>query len=343
MEYYGFPAKIINIIQQLYENSTCQVIHNGKLTDTFHVQTGVRQGCLLSPTIFLLVIDWIMRKTTENGDTGIQWTFTKQLEDLDFTDDIGLLSHRQQDALEKLSRIAAEAKNTGLNVSTRKTEAMRMNNKQQDPIQLEEKNINEVEKFVYLGRVIRKDGGADQDIRSRINKARYAFNTLRPIWSSTALSFRNKIRIFNTNVKSVLLFGSETWRTTNTDIHSLQTFTNKCLRSILKIRWPLVMSNDDLWETTQQNPIDIDIKKRKWGWIGHTLRKPANNIIRQVLDWNPKGRRKVGRPRQTLRRCTEAEAKAAGMSWAQMKRTAQNRVRWRGVVAARCPTRSIKD
>ena len=86
------------------DNSSCQVIHEGKLTDTFQVQTGVRQGCLLSPTIFLLVVDWIMKQTKTNKKTGIQWTFTKQLEDLDFADDISLLSHRHQDAQEKLSR-----------------------------------------------------------------------------------------------------------------------------------------------------------------------------------------------------------------------------------------------
>ena len=108
MQHYGFPPKFISIIQQLYDNSSCQVIHEGKLTDTFQVQTGVRQGCLLSPTIFLLVVDWIMKQTTTNKKTGIQWTFTKQLEDLDFADDISLLSHRHQDAQEKLSRFAEE-------------------------------------------------------------------------------------------------------------------------------------------------------------------------------------------------------------------------------------------
>ena len=105
MQHYGFPPKFISIIQQLYVNSSCQVVHDGKLMDTFQVQTGVRQGCLLSPTTFLLVVDWIMKQATSDK-TGIQWTFTKQLEDLDFADDISLLSNRHQDAQEKLSHLA---------------------------------------------------------------------------------------------------------------------------------------------------------------------------------------------------------------------------------------------
>ena len=65
------------------------------------------------------------------------------------------------------------------------------------------------------------------------------------------------------------------------------------------------------------------------------LRKPASNITRQALDWNPQGKRKVGRPKQTWRRSTDAEIKAAGTTWAELKRTS-----WRGVVAALCSTRN---
>nr|KAG5710147.1 hypothetical protein BaRGS_006666 [Batillaria attramentaria] len=312
MSHYGFPPKFVNIIRQLYEDATCQVIHDGKLTEPFTVRTGVRQGCILSPTIFLMVVDWVMRQATDGKRTGIQWTFSKQLEDLDFADDIALLSHKQQDAQEKLNRVAEEAEKTGLKINISKTEVMRVNHKQHDPIQLHQEDIKEVDKFIYLGSVVSKDGGTDEDIKSRTNKARHAFRTLRPIWRSTALSLRNKIRIFNSNVKSVLLYGSETWRTTKTGSHRLQTFINRCLRNILNIRYPLVITNQDLWERTRQVPIEQEIKKRKWGWIGHTLRKPTSNVTRQSLDWNPQGKRKVGRPKQTWRRSTDAEAKAAG-------------------------------
>ncbi|XP_068719550.1 uncharacterized protein [Montipora capricornis] len=219
----------------------------------------------LSPTILLLVVDWIMKQATSDKKTGIQWTFTKQLEDLDFADDISLLSHRHQDAQEKLSRLAEEAEKTGLNINIKKTVVMRKNNKKQDPITLHDEDLNEVEKFVYLGSVVNTDGGTDEDIKSRINKARHAFNTLRPIWHSSALSFHNKIRIFNTNVKSVLLYGSETWRTTKSNTQKLQTFINTCFKNIVNIRWPDVISNADLWDKTGQSPIEVKIKKRKWG------------------------------------------------------------------------------
>lgn len=343
MQHYGIPQKLINIIQQLYEDSSCQIIHNGKLTDPFAVKTGVRQGCMLSPTIFLIVIDWIMRRTTEGSNTGIQWTFTKHLEDLDFADDIGLLSHKQLHAQLKLMRLAKEAEKTGLKINIKKTMVMRMNNRLHQPLQLQGEALVETDRFVYLGSVVNIDGGADEDVKSRISKARVAFNILRPIWNSKALSQHNKVHIFNTNVKAVLLYGSETWRVTNTITNKIQTFVNKCLRHILNIRWPEKISNTDLWSRTNQKPVGRDIKERKWRWIGHTLRKPIDNITRQALDWNPQGKRKVGRPKQTWRRSVECEMKEAGMTWTQLKKIAQNRVRWRGVVAALCSIRSLQE
>ena len=183
-----------------------------------------------------------------------------------------------------------------------------------------------MDKFTYLGSVVCKDGGADKDIKSNISKARHTFRTLTPIWRSSALSLHNKIRIFNTNVKLVMLYGSETWRTTRTNRNKRQTFVNRSLQNILNIRWPEIISNEELWARTKQALVEEDIKKRKWGWIGHTLRKSPSNVSRQALDWNPQGKRKVGTPRQTWRRSTDTEVKAAGMTWVKLKRISQKHV-----------------
>ena len=73
-----------------------------------------------------------------------------------------------------------------------------------------------------------------------------------------------------------------------------QTFINRCLRNIINIRWPDVISNADLWVKTGLSPIEVEIRKRKWGWIGHTLRKSPSNVTKQGLAWSPRGKRKVG-------------------------------------------------
>ena len=65
MGHYGIPQKFINIIRNSYNKMQCRVIHEGKLRESFDVKTGVKQGCLVSPFLFLLAIDYIMRESTE--------------------------------------------------------------------------------------------------------------------------------------------------------------------------------------------------------------------------------------------------------------------------------------
>ncbi|KAK7103284.1 hypothetical protein V1264_018214 [Littorina saxatilis] len=159
---------------------------------------------------------------------------------------------------------------------------------------------------------------------------------LKKIWSSKEISQRTKLRIFNSNVKSVLLYGCETWRTTETMLGKIQIFVNTCLRRILNIRWTDRIRNEDLWQRADQKPAAQQILRRKWGWIGHTLRKPASSITRQALKWNPQGKRKRGRPRNSWRRDTEAEINRQGKTWSQIERAAQDRVGWRIVVDGLC-------
>ena len=137
-------------------------------------------------------------------------------------------------------------------------------------------------------------------------------------------------------MQSVLTYRSETWRTTQAALHSLQAFINSCLFKILCIRWVEKTRNKDLWKTTDQEPVAAQIHRRKWGWIGHTLRKPARNITGQVLTWNPHGKTKNGRPRNTWRRDTGAEMLRSGHSWKELEKTAQSQVHWWSVVNGLC-------
>ena len=197
-----------------------------------------------------------------------------------------------------------------------------------------------MESFVYLGSVVDQQGGTDRDVTARIGKARAAFVMLKNIWASGGINRRTNLRILNSNVKSVLLFGCETWRTTQTMQRKIQTFFNTCLRRIYKIQRQEKILNEDRWERAGHELVAKQILRGKWDWIGHTLRKPASSTTRQALTRNPQGKRKRGRSRNSWRRDTEAELKKQGTNWSGMTRAAQNRERWRGVVDGLCSTGS---
>ena len=97
-----------------------------------------------------------------------------------------------------------------------------------------------------------------------------------------------------------------------------------------------MISNEELWRRDEEIEISIQIKRQTWNWIGHTLRKGNEAIEKGALDWNPQGKRRRGRPKQTWRRSVHNEA-LEGKSWGQVKKLARNRIRWRRFVDALCP------
>ena len=341
--HYGLPIKIINLIKNTYEGATCKVIHKGQLTKPFSVGTGVKQGCLLSPFLFILAIDWIMKTVTKNRKNGIQWTMWKHLEDLDFADDLALLSHNSHQMQDKTTALYNVSRQLGLNIHKGKTKVMRLNTESTDKIKLNGEDLGDIDKFIYLGSNIDKDGGADNDIKIRIGKARNIFHQLRNIWSSRIISTATKLRLFNSNVKSVLLYSSESWKLTKTNTHRIQTFVNNCLRKILHINWPDTISNIDLWARTNQCPVEMEIGRRRWRWLGHTLRKDKEHTTRQSLSWNPQGKRGRGRPKSSWRRDLQADIKRSGLSWKETEKMALDRRKWRSHVDGLYPTRGPKD
>ena len=199
-----------------------------------------------------------------------------------------------------------------LKISKKKTRTMSANHVNKNSIQLRGEDIEDVEQFTYLGSVVSRDGGTDQDIKSRIGKATAAFKILRPIWTSQVISVKIKLRIYNTNVKSILLYAGETWRITKALTHKVQTSVNRCLRAILHIKWQDKITNKEIWRRTRQAQAEAQIKRRKWDWLSHTLRKPTSSVVRHALKWNPRGKRKRGRPRSTWRRSVETEGQTLG-------------------------------
>ena len=163
-----------------------------------------------------------------------------------------------------------------------------------------------------------ENGGKEEDVASRIKKANGVFVQLFPVWRDHNILKRVKIRIFNTNVKSVLLYACKTWKTGNQISRRKQIFVNKCLRRIIDIKWTDKITNE-LWRITQQKPIRNQITRRKWNWIVHTLHIEVGAIEKTALDWNPQGYRRRGRPKRTWRRTTEDEIRGSGRSWNEVK------------------------
>ena len=161
--------------------------------------TRVRQGCVLSLFLFLLVIDFIMKKTVGDRSFGIWWD-EDRLTDLDFADDIALLSDTYNGLQKMTSDLREHGEKVGLRISCGRTKAMIIGEQRHPAITIGQPDIEYVENFPYLGSYISKEGDAEVDVRARIGKAASVFQKLRTMWKSGAINRNVKLRMFSSIV-----------------------------------------------------------------------------------------------------------------------------------------------
>ena len=318
LRHYGIPAKIVNAIRVLYDNSESQVYEGGQLSMPFKITTGVLQGDVLAPFLFIVVIDYITRrsqdqfgyvthtgKKNESGYSLRAKTYAKErkVSDLDFADDIALLENCPLKAQNQLDALRNSARTTGLEINIAKTEQMRLNLPANQPsppnLTIDGQGIAVVDDFKYLGSYV---GSSEKDISIRLGLAWGAFNKLRSLLTSKTLSNQLKLRLFNAACVSVLLYGCECWLLNASSTKKLDVFARTCYRLILNIdQSEDHISNDQLYKLVDQPAISDTIRKRQLQYVGHCLRmdpeEPANIYSLYLSKMKESGQ--IGRPKHT--------------------------------------------
>ena len=293
MESSGIPSKLVRMVNITYDDSKCAIVDGTGQTDWFDLKSGVKQGCNMSGFLFLLVIDWIMRRTVTVANTGIRWKLWSKLDDLDFADDIALTSSTKCQIQKKVKTLSTNSKTTGLKINSEKTKLLRLNTTSNENVQVDDHDIEDVESFVYLCAYISKSGGTEEDIKARLGKARAAYSKLDNIWKNSQFTYKTKIKIFKANVISVLLL-YECWQMTKTDEKKLDVFLHKSLRRILKIYWPMRITNEEIRARAGMETISKQVARRRWTLLGHVLRMDHHSHPRIALTCVPEGKRKRG-------------------------------------------------
>uniref|UniRef100_A0A146LT49 Reverse transcriptase domain-containing protein n=1 Tax=Lygus hesperus TaxID=30085 RepID=A0A146LT49_LYGHE len=155
----------------MYNGYKCAVNHDGRLTEKIATNVGVRQGCLLSPILFLILLEKVLKNMNRRRRRGIQWGLTGRLEDLEYADDLCLLAHRLSDIQGLVRDLGNAGEREGLVINQSKSFEMRVNAPRPTPLMLCGVPIAQADQITYLGSVVSGDGGSDLDVQARINKA----------------------------------------------------------------------------------------------------------------------------------------------------------------------------
>ena len=101
------------VLETVLSHLKCAVEDQGETSERFDIKTGVK-GFLL-----LIVTNWVMQREVAGGENGIRWKLTLKLDDLDFADDIVLLSSTKQQIQHKTTRLDEEARRMALSKSAK--------------------------------------------------------------------------------------------------------------------------------------------------------------------------------------------------------------------------------
>ena len=265
----GVPGYLVELARAFYEGKQASVAVEGSLSEMFELGTGLEQGCCLAPLLFNVFlsavmeawqakdpdklhwryrIDGVLRRHMDEGslDKSATWE-DSMLHELGSADDVFIT-----DTYIKLCELVVELQehysSWGLTMSVQKTEAIVTEGAKPPDIRVQEvEGFDEMkfcDKFKYLGSQITTAQGCEEDISSRIDKARKAFWNLAPhIWDVTQIHLSVKISVYRACFLSVLLYGAASWTTTFLSRRKLETFHMKCLRKISGVSvW-----NQDQW------------------------------------------------------------------------------------------------
>ena len=156
---------MVTAISTMYKDTTAKVITPDGETETFNILAGVLQGDTLAPYLFVVVIDYVMRTALLGMEDKLGFQLRKRksrrgyyqevpitITDMDFADDIALISKGIKEAQKMLTRVEKSAKRVGLSMNTGKTKYMSYNTIQQFEIKaIGGSNLKRVDDFKYLG------------------------------------------------------------------------------------------------------------------------------------------------------------------------------------------------
>ena len=235
MKFFGYSNKCICLLQALYKTSSSAVRVNGELTEWFQTTVGVRQGCVLSPQLFNILLELVLLYATYDTPIGIN-VQGHLINNLRFADDIVLLTRSEKDLQSLVDNVHLWSSNFGLKINIAKTEVQVISKQQQDiNITISGAKLVQVEKFVYLGGTITQSGKCTEDIKNRIGKALGAVQNLQKIWTAKDIRCTTKLELYKVLILSILMYGSETWTLRKEDENRLLVFEMICLRKILGV------------------------------------------------------------------------------------------------------------
>ena len=211
----------------------------------FRTTVGVRQGYLLSPTLFNIFLERIMADALEDHKTTVR-IGGRTISNLRFSDDITGLAGSELELTNLVECLDETSTAYGMQISAEKTKLMTNNtNGISSNIKFNGEKLKTVQSFKYLGAIV-TDEGSMPDIRSRIPQTISALTKLKNIWDDKNIDLSSKIRLLRSLVMSIFLYSCETWTLTAEIERKIQTVKMRSFRRLLGVSYKDHITNEEV-------------------------------------------------------------------------------------------------
>ena len=311
LEKCGVPPRMLGIIRSFHDGMVARVRVGDHRTDDIVVNNGLRQGCVLAPTLFNIYFSAVVAYWRDRSpQAGItvkhrhgrklvgDRTAKSRLDEVrvfesQFADDVAVYATTREAFERATLELLHAASVWGLTISIPKTKGLIMGRHltptDMAPIQLDTGCIEIVQDFTYLGSMITTDGEVGKDVRSRISKASRAFGCLqRSVFQNRHLSTDTKRTVYRAAVLSVLLYGAETWAVKANSLRRLSGFHNRCIRSIMGVtrlrQWRERITSRQLATAFgMEEKVGDILLGHRLRWLGHLARMESCRLPKQLL------------------------------------------------------------
>ena len=181
----GIPDHLTCLLRNLYAGQEATVRTGHGTTDWLQIGTGVRQGCILSPCLFTIYAEYIMRNAgLEEAQAGIKIA-GRNINNLRYADDTTLMAESEEELKSFLMKVKEESEKVGLKVNIQKTKIIASGTI--TSWQIDGETVETVADFIFLGSKITADGDCSHEIKGRLFLGRKVMTNLDRILKAETL------------------------------------------------------------------------------------------------------------------------------------------------------------